>query len=61
MVFAAMTKFFPAPGSSDLYCNKPSEYDRVTQPETFNSLVSTDLLDKLHSTGTIVFFYIYGK
>ena len=51
MVMAVMTHFFPAPAASDLYCNKPSEYDRVTNADTFSSLVSQELLGKLHSTG----------
>ena len=51
MVMAVMAHFFPAPAASDLYCNKPSEYDRVTKADTFSSLVSKDLLGKLHSTG----------
>ena len=51
MVLAVMAKFFPAPGSSDLYCNKPSEYDRVVAPDTFSSLVPSELLAKLHLTG----------
>ena len=48
---AVMAHFFPAPAASDLYCNKPSEYDRVTNADTFSSLVSKELLGKLHSTG----------
>ena len=51
MVLAVMAKFFPAPGASDLYCNKPSEYDRVTAPEIFSSLVPLELMKKLHETG----------
>ena len=51
MVMAVMAHFFPAPAASDLYCNKPSEYDRVTKADIFSSLVSKELLGKLHLTG----------
>ena len=58
MVMAVMAHFFPAPAASDLFCNKPSEYDRVTNVDTFSSLVSQELLGKLHSTGKqfLIFF-----
>lgn len=58
MVMAVMSKFFPAPGASDLYCNKPHEYDRVTNCDIFASLVSNELLEKLNSTGISFFFEI---
>jgi hypothetical protein len=58
MVLAVMAKFFPAPGASDLYCNKPSEYDRVMVPETFSSLVPLELMKKLHETGELELFML---
>lgn len=51
MVLAVMAKFFPAPSTSELYCNKPSEYDRVVAHDVFTSLVPPELLAKLHLTG----------
>lgn len=51
MVLAVMAHFFPAPSTSDLYCNKPDEYDRVTSPEVFSSLVPGGLMTELRKTG----------
>ena len=51
MVLAVMAYFFPAPSTSDLYCNKPDEYDRVTSTEVFSSLVPGGLMTELLKTG----------
>ena len=51
MVLAVMAHFFPAPSTSDLYCNKPDEYDRVTSAETFSTLVPAGLMAELLKTG----------
>lgn len=51
MVLAVMAYFFPAPSTSDLYCNKPDEYDRVTSPKVFSSLVPGGLMTELLKTG----------
>jgi hypothetical protein len=53
MVMAVMTKYFPAPGAPELYCNKPSEYNAATDEETFKKLVPADLADKLSKTGRL--------
>ena len=52
-MLAVMAKFFPAPGSSEFYCNKPSEYDEVVDKEVFSSLVSSELASKLYGTGRV--------
>ena len=31
LILAAMTRYFPAPGTADLYCNSPAEYTRITE------------------------------
>ena len=51
MIFAVMAKYFPAPSDSSSYCNKPSEFDRVTGADVFSSLVSEELTVKLNQTG----------
>lgn len=53
MVLAVMAKYFPAPGSSELYCNKPAEYDDVTKEETFRRLVPAELAEKLSKAGRV--------
>lgn len=53
MVLAVMAKYFPAPNASDLYCNKPAEFDRVSTPETYATLVPSELSTKLSATGRI--------
>ena len=58
MVLAVMAHFFPAPTTSDLYCNKPDEYDRVTSLETFSSLVPQGLMTELRKTGKAYQFTI---
>ncbi len=42
------TLYFPAPGDVENYCNKPEEYNRVSNDE---SLLSAELKERLSRTG----------
>ena len=52
LVFAAMIRYFPAPGAAEDYCSNPNEYNRVNNSSS-SSILSDDLIQSLNSTGRV--------
>ena len=51
LVLSVMATYFPAPGSPDLYCNKPADFTQAAAAATFSALVPADLAETLRGTG----------